>query len=136
MSNDLMLTSQDPSTFGWPSSLPLEVALHEHPVQRICEGYGITRPQWDKLRVDPVFQAAVTRYVEALKSEGMSFKLKAQLQSEALLKESWKLIHNSDTPANVRADLIKATYKAAGVDGGGKNDQQGQQPTFAIQINL
>ena len=126
---------RDPALLGWPPTLPVELALREHTPQELCEGYGIDAERWAQLRADPAFQAAVARYVEMLKQDGMTFKLKAQLQSEALLTESWRIIHNPDIPANVRADLIKYTWKVAGHEP--KQGAEGPSaPTFAIQINL
>ena len=126
---------RDPALLGWPPSLPLEIALGEHTPRELCEGYGIDHERWLQLKDDPAFASAVGRYLELLKTEGMSFKLKAQLQSEALLTESWRLIHSPDTPANVRADLIKYTWKCAGHEPKQGGEVQ-NAPTFAIQINL
>jgi hypothetical protein len=124
----------DPARLGYPPTLPLEIALREHAPAAICESYGIDLDQWNRLRADPGFRSAVIRYSEQLKTEGMGFKLKAQLQSEALLQKSWKIIHYPDTPANVKADLIKYTWKCAGHDRG--SEAGSQQNAFSIQINL
>ena len=123
----------DPAALGWPPTLPLEIALREHTVPDICESYGIDALQWERLRLDKVFQAAVVKYAEMLKADGMGFRLKAQLQSETLLQTSWRIIHDPDTPAAVKADLVKATWKAAGH---GNNDAPQQANAFSIQINL
>ncbi len=54
----------------------------------------------------------------ALQKDGAVFKLKARAQAEALLTTSWALIHRplDEVPASVKADLIKFTIKAAGLD--------------------
>lgn len=132
MNDVLPLAPQDPAEIGFPPNLPLEIALHEHPVKDICEAYGIDHDRWLTLRESPLFRAAVARYVDLLKKEGMSFKLKAQMQSEALLKKSWQIIHDVDTPANVKADLIKNTFRAAGYD---KQEVAGGTAN-AFQINI
>ena len=125
----------DPASLGWPPTLPLEIALRENPPSRVCASYGIDAEMWDRLRKDPLFQAAVIRYVDQLKVEGMGFKLKAQMQSEALLNKSWNIIHDPDTPAAVKADLIKYTWRCSGHD---KNNDAGagMANAFQIQINL
>ena len=123
----------DPAALGWPPTLPLEIALREHPVPELCASYGIDKDHWDRLRNDKGFQTAVVKYAEQLKTEGMGFRLKAQLQSEALLQKSWRIIHDPDTPAAVKADLIKSTWKAAGH---GNADAPTQANAFQIQINL
>jgi hypothetical protein len=125
----------DPASLGWPPSLPLEIALREHPVPDVCASYGVDAGQWERLRKDPGFQSAVVKYAEQLKTEGMGFKLKAQLQSEALLQKSWKIIHDPDTPAAVKADLIKYTWKCSGHDKSA-DPGAGMANAFQIQINL
>lgn len=132
----------DPARFGWPATLPVEVALRAAPIRSICESYNITQAEWDVLRLDPVFQGEVREANELLKKDGMSFKLKARMQAEALLQSAWKLIHapadnELTVPAVVRADLIKFIIRAAGLDG--SKDQAanaGNQSNMQINIHL
>lgn len=127
----------NPSTIGYPHTLPIEVALKVAPIKEICEAYGLTKQDWDQLRFDPVFIADVSRVSRALQQEGMSFKLKAQLQAEELLKTSWKLIHDTsgDVPPSVKADLIKSTWRMSGLDES-KNKANTAEITAALQINI
>lgn len=127
----------DPAGMGWPPTLPLEVAMKEMPLKDICASYGISKEDWIKLKDNPSFVAEVAGYIDMLKKEGVSFKLKAKLQAEELLKSSWKLIHDrtGDVPAQVKADLIKSTMRWAGYDA--KEGAGGQTGTsLQIQINL
>lgn len=126
----------DPAQLGFPPTLPIEVALRIAPIKEICESYGLDRQDWDDLKVNPLFIQSVVLYREELKKEGMSFKLKARLQSEELLKQSWKLIHssNDDVPPNVKADLIKATVKWAGLEP--RNGADVGPGGTALQINI
>lgn len=100
----------------------------------LCAHYEISKEQWDALRFNPKFVAEVQAAQEALKVEGVSFRKKAQFQADELLSTSWKLVHDPDTSAAVKADLIKSTVRWAGYDkpegatGGGTG--------FNIQINL
>jgi hypothetical protein len=129
---------KDPALLGWPPTLPIEVAMREMPIARICEHYGISRDTWGDLRQNPAFQAEVAAAVEALKKEGVTFKMKAKLQSEELLKTSWRMIHDptDSVPPSVRADLIKFTIRAAGLDGSKEAAAVGQQAPLQIQIIL
>lgn len=135
-------TPADPAELGWPPTFPIEVAMRVAPIQEICAAHGISRSEWNALCQDPAFQACLAAYVKMLREEGgASFKLKARIQSEELLKTSWTLIHGLNTPAAVKADLIKHTIRFAGLDasieqkalaqgsGGGSNN-------FQININL
>jgi hypothetical protein len=72
--------------------------------------------------------------VEALKVDGMSFKMKARMQAEGFLSTSFAMVTNPATSDAVRADLIKNTVRWAGYDA--KAAEVGQGNTFAIQINL
>lgn len=127
----------DPSMLGYPATFPIEVALQTAPIQRICEAYEITREQWNALRVHPQFVADVRAAHEELKKDGMSFKMKARLQSEELLKKSWQMIHEpfDKVPANVKADLIKFTVRAAGLEADAKTGA-GTGNNLQININL
>lgn len=106
----------DPSLLGFPPLLPVELALQEVPRRELLVMYGFTPETWDKLRQNPAFQKAVLDATEMLQREGMTFRVKARMQAEELLQTSWHLIHNKDTPAAVKADLIKHTWKVAGVE--------------------
>lgn len=131
------LNPDDPADLGYPPTLPIEVAMRNASVADICAAYGLSKEDWDKLRADPVFVADVAEAVELLKKEGMSFKIKARLQAEELLKTSWKLIHApaDEVPPSVKADLIKFTVRAAGLEADNKASQNNQN-NLQININL
>lgn len=131
----------DPSELGWPPGLPLELALKTASVKDICEAHGVSRQTYERLRLDPNFQQAVQANLEMLAQEGMSFRLKARAQAEALLPTSWQLIHAplDDVPANVKADLIKYTIRVAGLDASLDQKAQAQANAVAqnaLQINI
>lgn len=106
----------DPSFIGFPPTLPLELALGETPWKDLAIEYGYDRDSWNTLIQNTVFQKAVADATEAMQREGMTFRTKARMQAEALLETSWKIIHSNTTPAAVKADLIKHTWKVAGVE--------------------
>ena len=106
------------------------------PVAEIFEGYGLTIDDLERLGQDRTFIAAVQVAREQLQTEGMSFKIKAKLQAEELLKQSWKLIHDPETPHNVRADLIKSTVRWAGHEPKGGGDAGVGGTSLQININL
>ncbi len=135
-------TPDDPAELGWPPTFPIEVAMRVAPIREICEAHGIDQAEWDRLRQDPAFQVCLATYVKMLREEGgASFKLKARIQSEELLKTSWELIHGIDTPAAVKADLIKHTIRFAGLDASIEQKAlaagvAGNSNNFQININL
>lgn len=126
----------DPSLLGWPVSLPIEIALKTAEPDDIRQAYNITHEQWESLHRNQQFIKAVADAREKAQEEGFSFRMKAQMQAEELLKTSWQLIHDKDTPANVKADLIKFTTRVAGYEP--EKGAQAQLPGtgFAININF
>lgn len=106
----------DPATIGWPPLFPIEIALRVAPIKDLCIEHGISQSEWDFLRTNEGFVNVLAGYAKMIREEGASFKLKARIQSEELLKTSWEIIHATDTPAAVKADLIKHTVRFAGLD--------------------
>jgi len=137
----LTILDSDPAKIGWPPTLPIEIALREQTPKEICAAYGIDRAEWQRLCADPVFGAAVQKAADMLQKEGMSFRVKAQLQSEELLRTSWGLIHspNDQVAPSVKADLIKFTVLAAGLDASIEQKANGALGAGAgpgLQINI
>jgi len=115
--------------------LVLDVALGT-PEGAILDAYNLQAHQFEFIRQQPLFIAEVARVKKELERDGMSFKMKARLQAEAMLERSWAMVHNPATPAAVAGDLIKATVRWAGYDmtAGGAGGNSSAQ--FSIQINL
>lgn len=129
--------SADPASLGYPPTLPVEIALRSAPIKSICEAYGISKQEWDELRVNPLFLRDLREAVDMLRKDGMSFRMKARLQAEQLLQTGWTLIHssNDDVAPAVKADLIKFIIRAAGLDGS-KDQAAAATAAVALQINL
>lgn len=129
---------KDPASLGWPPMLPIELALRERPVKDVVQSYGLDIEAWRRLCGDAAFQAELKARLTELRQDGMSFKLKARLQAEELLKTSWTIIHHDKTPFAVKADLIKHTVRVAGLDA--SKDQGPAGPgggvVNALQINI
>ena len=129
---------ENPAEIGtYPPTLPIEIALKVAPIKDICEAYGLTHEQWAELRLNPVFQRDLAAAVELVKKDGMSVKLKAGLQAEEMLKTSWSMVHDTSglTPASVRADLLKFTFRVAGMVEPPQANAA-NTPALNIQINL
>jgi hypothetical protein len=140
MPDDLMLArlenARNPALLAWPPTFAIEVAMHTGTPKEICEEYNISREEWEQIKVHPAFIAEVAGVMEALREEGLDFKMRAKLQAVDLLRTSWAMIHSKgdEVPASVKADLIKATIRWAGYDqkatGGGDDNRT------AFQINI
>ena len=127
----------NPADLSYPSTFPVEIAMRVASVKDICAAYNFTQDEWRTFAADDNFRRDLAAATEMLREEGMSFKVKARLQSEELLKTSWNMIHEGTVPPAVRADLLKFTVRAAGLDG--SKDQAKQAEAHAplqIQINL
>lgn len=132
----LVVKPDDPAYLGFPPMLPIELALRAAPVHEICAAYGITKDEFVALTEDPIFVRAYAAAKEELQKDGVSFRLKAKVQAEELLKKSWALIHSDSTPSNIKADLIKATVRWAGYEPKNSDGPGGIGNAFQININL
>lgn len=128
----------DPARLGYPPTFPFEIAMRTSSTRAICEAYNISEAEWELIRHDPTFLGDLERAVKIVAQEGMSFKIKAKLQAEELLKTSWRTIHDPATPSNVRADLIKATMRWAEYDTppAANATVAGGRGSFSININF
>lgn len=134
MSNDIAFPTMDPSQLGFPPTLPIELALRMGTPKEICAAYNISHEEFAQIAKHPLFIKAYAEAVEALKTDGMSFKMKAKMQAEDYLATAYAMIKNPNTSDAVRADLVKATVRWAGYDT--KESTAGNGNNFAIQINL
>lgn len=132
------LAPSDPARLGYPPTFPFEIALRTSSTRAICEAYNIDREDWELIRHDPAFLSDLDRAVKLVAEEGMSFKIKAKLQAEELLKTSWRMIHDITTPPQTRADLLKATMRWAEYDQPPGKDIAigGSRTGFAINIQF
>jgi hypothetical protein len=126
----------DPAELGFPPMLPFELAMRNAPASEVCAAYNIDKDEFIRLTQDPLFATAYANAREALQKDGMSFRVKAKIQAEQLLKKSWAMIHSDATPTAVKSDLIKATIRWAGYEPKGDGPGAGGANAFQININL
>ena len=100
---------------AWTNVVAFELALilegGGETVQDLLTRNNINAVQFAEFANDKIFEKTVQDYREEIRTKGLTFRLKARAQAEELLKTSWILIHSIDTPAAVKADLIKHTVK-------------------------
>lgn len=120
----------------YPATFPVEIALQTAPLPDILASYAIDLPRWEALQKHPVFVRDLGAALEAVKKHGMTFKMKAGLQAEAMLERMWEMAHSpyDEVPPAVQADLMKFVVKAAGLDA--SKDQAGNQQVTPLQINI
>lgn len=126
--------TRNPAELGFPPMLPYELAMKTDTVKNICRAYGLSRGEFEALILHPVFIKAYQEATEALKIDGMSFRVKARLQAEAYLDTAFRMAQNPGTSDAVRADIIKNTVRWAGFDA--KAVEAGGGNAFNILINL
>ena len=119
----------------WPPGLPLELALGIEDAEDIAARHGMSTDELNSLLCTPAFAAQVAHYRKDLHESGEIFKAKARVQAELLLDKSYAMIQAQDTPANVKADLIKSTVEWAGLKPTGKPVAEGPAP-FSITFNF
>jgi len=133
--SDVVLLEENPDPaqrVGWPAMLPVELALGESSPKEICAVYELSKDDFVRLTGNPAFQKAFRDAQDMLQKEGMAFRVKARMQSEALLPTSWKLIHSQYTPAAIKARMIEATWRVAGFE----PKESDRAPVVPLQINI
>lgn len=126
---------------NWSNRVAFELALimesGGETVQDMLTRNNLTVTEFMEFSKDKLFERTVQDYRAEIRTKGLSFRQKARVQAEELLKTSWILIHSIDTPAAVKADLIKHTVKWADLEP--KNNEVnagGGAGGVSITINL
>ncbi len=117
-------TAKPPSkkspTLGWDPRLPLDVALDIDGPEELSLRYGLTIEQLNEHLCTPAFHVQVAHFRKELQENGEAFRAKARVQAEMLMETSFLMAQNEQTPASVRADLIKSTVEWAGLKPNGR----------------
>lgn len=117
--NDITLPINPVNNVAWDKRLLVDVAIGT-PEEAILDAYGITVYAYRAILDDIGFQRALAVLKKDLQKDGMSFRLKAQLQAEAMLEENWMLAHDRENvPAETRRKAIADTVRWAGWSGDG-----------------
>lgn len=119
----------------WSSHLALDVAIGTS-VDAILDAYDLQMHELAAIKQDPQFITQVNKMRKDLDKEGVSFRMKAQIQAEHYLQNSWDMIHDGDVDPKVRADLIKSTMRWAGYDNPAGANGVGAGGGFSVVINL
>ena len=105
--------------------LAFELAVGVSNAADVFAKYGVPEADARRFVADPAFLMKIKQYRTEITETGYGFKLKAKIQAETLLTISHSLIHDPETPATVRADLIKWTAKMAGLEPATDKDGRG-----------
>ncbi|WP_288074910.1 hypothetical protein [Pseudomonas sp.] len=102
--------------------------------ESIMEEYGIMDHHYERIVRDVGFMGKVAALKKELEKDGATFGLKAKLQAEVLLDESFKMAMDKEVDPRVRAKLIGDTVRWAGFDkSGAAPDNTGG---FSVTITL
>lgn len=110
------IVRDDPSLPPYPRGFVLDILLKTRPLTELLQAYDVSVEEFKRIAQHPVFRQDMRDMSEKLKEEGFSFRVKAQAQAEQYLQQAWKMVHDPEVPANVRADLIKWTTKVAALE--------------------
>lgn len=124
------------ATIGWPPALPIELALGVMEPIELKDHYSIPDAEWDALPKNPAFVQAVQSAMDALRQQGMGFKMRAQLLAEGNLQSAQQMIGDKSLPASVRKDLVIAMARWAGYDSKAGEGGNVNALGAAFQINI
>jgi len=114
--------------------LAFEIALGNEEPEDIYPRYGLTYNNWMSLIMQPTFKQAVVQHQNEIIENGISYRLKAKVQSEAYLKDAHLLIKHPMTPPNTKLAAIQWVAKMADLEPRKEAAEQGT--TFNLQINM
>jgi hypothetical protein len=119
MPSDQALALANPVT-AWTDRLAMDVALMLEgsgaTLEEVLGLHDVSMDRMVRFNKDAIFLQKVRALREEVHEKGLTFRTKARAQAEELLATSWGIIHSPDVSANVKADLIKATVKWAGLE--------------------
>lgn len=108
----------------WTDRLALDVALSledsSFTIDELLTYHHLTEDQLLSISADPLFQRAVRSMRDEVREKGLTFRMKARVMADSLLKTSWQIIHSESTPPSVKSELIRSTVKWANLEP--KND--------------
>lgn len=98
------------------------------------EGIDPTDRRLPHLLRSDLFKGRHQAYLQELKNSGESFKLKARVQAEELLKTAWEIVQDKNAPHSVRMKGIENVVEWADLKP--KKDAGTTTSTPAITINI
>lgn len=96
------INPQFPADLGFPPGLPVELAMGLNTPRNICEGYDVTREDFEALAENPIFKAQFNHFVEMRTEPDGMFRLQATLFSTKALDEQYKMMINTEAPWAIR----------------------------------
>ena len=91
-----------PAELGFPPGLPVELAMGLNPPRSICEGYGVSKDDFEALAENPIFNAQFNHYMEMRSAPDGVFRLQATLMSTKALDEQYKMMIDKEAPWAIR----------------------------------
>lgn len=105
------------------------------PINEIIAGEGLTASEYAAISTNPQFKRYLAAYEKELTENGFSFSAKAKVLAEASLPTVYHMIHDQDTPAAVRRQLIADLVEWAELKPK-NNNLAPAGPGFSITINI
>ncbi len=122
-----------PGMLGVRAAMALDAAAGADS-ETLAEKYGMTAAE-EHLAAQPYFAKVVEALRADVETHGVSFRLKAAMQAEALLESRlWEMAQDPTTPAQVLLDYFKALTKVGGLEPKPQAAQEGSG--FQLVINL
>lgn len=124
------------SELSFDPKLAFELALEMSDARQTFAKYGVSEDAAVELCQFEPFKQKLREYRDEILKSGISFRLKAKLQAEDLLRMSYLLATDAEVPAAVRADMIKWTAKMADLEPATKDGKNGGGGAMPFQLNI
>ncbi len=100
----------------------------------VAKRYGFEGDEWEQIAQRPEVVRAVKQQMAELEKNGTTFKNKARLLTNSMLKNLYVAAMRDDVPVKDKAQALLAVTKLAGLDAPAQATAQGAG--FSITINL
>jgi hypothetical protein len=129
-----------PFNTEWNNRLAFDIALmlegSSETLTDIAQRHNVQASDLQRWNRDTNFKRQIDSYREEIRDKGLTFRVKARAQAEELLTTSWRLIHDPEIAASVKADLIKSTVKWGGLEVKSDENTSAAGAGVSITINL
>jgi hypothetical protein len=99
----------------YPQNFCMELALGLEDEDALCIRYNITPYEYECLKENHAFQKDLSSWRSRVAEEGLSFKLKARVQSEMYLQEIDNIVYDPSTSPETKLNAITRCVEWAGL---------------------
>lgn len=100
---------------GFAESFAYQIALGMLSPREVCQQFGVSKEEWNKLKDTKSFRLAVGQYRKEIDEEGITTRRKAQIAADAGIADMVRLWRDDDQPGSARVKAFEVIANLAGI---------------------